>query len=199
MAWKVERWLAEVFPGPGNIYSAYEHLTRRELAIVSAGVLDNALAELLSLRLQDFPGEYEAFLGLNEDGRAPCGSFGARIQLALLLGIITESDASVLRTIKNIRNKFAHRINVDFTDTQVKPLVLSLHDKMREQRNGLIERGHLKATPEKVDEIRPYFDMTPEAGAGLLLSVFSVYQAYFHRLHALVKRIETVRPSGGGS
>lgn len=195
MVWKVERWLDEVFPGPEKIYSAYRDLTRRELAIVAAGVLDTALAELLSLRLQEHPREYELFLGLNEDGRAPCGSFGARIQLALLLGIITDFDASVLRTVKNIRNKFAHRINIDFTDEQVKPLVISLHDKMREQSNRLIELGHLQGTPEKVDELRPYFDITPEAGAGLLLSVFSVYQAYFHRLHDLVERVDTIRSS----
>ena len=97
MAWKIERWLSEVFPGEERIYIEYRDLRRRELAVVAAGVLDLALAELLSMRLIDKPGEYEEFLGLNEDGRAPCSSFGARIQLALLLGIITNEDATILR------------------------------------------------------------------------------------------------------
>jgi hypothetical protein len=53
MAWKIERWLAEVFPGESEIYSEYRSLPPRELAIVSAAVLDIALAELLAVRLAD--------------------------------------------------------------------------------------------------------------------------------------------------
>ena len=51
MAWKIERWLSEVFPGEDEIYAEYRSLPPRELAIVSAAVLDVALAELLSLRM----------------------------------------------------------------------------------------------------------------------------------------------------
>jgi len=103
MAWKIERWLSEVFPGKESIYAQYHHLPRRELAIVVAGSLDLALAELISRRLIDYPKECEEFIGANEDGRAPAGSFGARIQLALLLGIITTDDAAQLRLIKASR------------------------------------------------------------------------------------------------
>jgi len=59
MTWKIERWLAEVFPGESEIYSEYRSLPPRELAIVSAAVLDVALAELLSLRLADHNKEVE--------------------------------------------------------------------------------------------------------------------------------------------
>jgi hypothetical protein len=135
MAWKKERWLSEVFPGPDNIYSEYRLLPRRELAVVATSVLDIALAELLAMRLQDCPKECEEFLGLNEDGRAPCGSIGPKIQLALLLGIITEVDASVLRTIKNIRNKLAHRVRVDFNSPEVLPLII-LVPKLRLGTHG---------------------------------------------------------------
>ncbi len=31
MVWKVERWLADVFPGEDRIYDAYRHLSDREL------------------------------------------------------------------------------------------------------------------------------------------------------------------------
>jgi len=90
MAWKIERWLAEVFPGETKIYQEYRGLSPRELAIVSAAILDSALVEIIALRLGGGPEkEVEAFLGADGDGRAPVGSFGARIQLALLLGIIT--------------------------------------------------------------------------------------------------------------
>jgi len=89
MAWKIERWLSEVFPGEAEIYSEYRSLSSRELAIVSAAVLDVALAELLSLRLANQENEVEEFLGVNGDGRAPAGSFGARIQLGLLVDLLT--------------------------------------------------------------------------------------------------------------
>jgi hypothetical protein len=74
MAWKVDRWLSDVFPGADKIYSEYRTLPPRELAIIAAGVLDVALTELISLRLADYPSEAEDFLGLNGDGRAPAGS-----------------------------------------------------------------------------------------------------------------------------
>jgi hypothetical protein len=63
--------------------------------------------------------EIELFLGIDGDGRAPAGSFGARIQLALLVGLITEEDATILRQIKNLRNTFAHRVKVDFLSPSV--------------------------------------------------------------------------------
>ena len=191
MAWKVERWLSDVFPGEARVYEEYRHLPRRELAVVAASVLDLALAELISMRLLDLPKEYEEFLGLNEDGRAPVATFGARIQLALLLGIITDHDAAILRTIKNIRNKFAHRVRVDFTSDEVKPLMIGLWDKWSTLTKKLFDGGFVRATPELLAELRQYLEMTPDAGAGLLLAVFTTYQAYFHQLSAHVIRIES--------
>ena len=107
MAWKIEKWLAEVFPPDKRLFDEYKSLKARELVIVAASVMDLALAELISLRLSDLPKEQEEFLGLNGDGRSPCASFGSRIQLAVLLGIITIDDADILRTIKSLRNLYA--------------------------------------------------------------------------------------------
>src|SRR5687768_433997 len=114
MTWKTERWLDEVFPGESQIYSEYRTLSPRELAIVAAAVLDVALAELLVLRLSPYDKEAQEFLGLNGDGRAPTGTFGSRIQLGLLIGLLTPEDASILRVIKELRNLFAHRVDVSF-------------------------------------------------------------------------------------
>jgi hypothetical protein len=190
MAWKVEKWLSEVFPGPDRIYEEYRHLPRRELAIVAAAVLDVALGELLSLRLlKDSPTECEEFLGLNADGRAPCASFGARIQLALLIGIITPADASMLRFVKNIRNKLAHRVRADYTSPEVLPLVIGLHDAFIARSNALIDAAHLEGPRHDPRLLRPLLDNTPEAGAGLLLAVLTIYQAYFHRISGFIARI----------
>jgi len=193
MTWRKERWLDEVFPGPDKIYSEYRLLPRRELAVVAASVLDIALAELLSTRLMDNPKEYEEFLGLNEDGRAPCGTFGAKIQLALLLGIITDVDAAVLRSVKNIRNKLAHRVRSDFNSPEVLPFVYSLHDGFLAQSNKLIDDGLLPGPKHDPSTIRPFLATTPEAGAGLVLAVFSTYQAYFHRISEFIQRIDMVK------
>lgn len=114
MTWKVERWLADVFPGEENIYAEYRVLPPRELAIVAATVLDSTLAEVLTLRLFENDKEIESFLGLNGDGSAPAASFRARMQLGFLLNVLSERDAAILRTIKGIRNDFAHRVNICF-------------------------------------------------------------------------------------
>ena len=153
-----------------RIYAEYAKLPRRELAIVASAVLDVALAELLSKRLMDYPKEYEQFLGLNEDGRAPAASFGARIQLALLLGILTPDDAAILREVKNIRNKFAHRVRIDFASSTVKPHVLKLHDLFWDRLTGLLEP--IVGDFNKAKEMRAHLDK-PEAGAGLLMAVLS--------------------------
>lgn len=194
MAWKIERWLSDVFSGQRRIYEEYRDLPRRELAIVAACVLDIALAELISKRVVNNPRECEGFLGLDEDGRAPAGAFGARIQLALLLGIITDDDAAILRTVKNIRNKMAHRVHADFTSKEVKPLVMSLCDKWREVVKQLVNKGNAPRAIEKLGELRPYLGIMPEAGAGLLLALLCVYQAYFHRLSDLITRVDVVLP-----
>jgi hypothetical protein len=192
MAWKIEKWLSDVFPGRENIYAEYRLLPRRELAVVAAAVLDIALAELLSNRLVDSSAEYEDFLGLDGDGRAPCGSFGARIQLGLLVGVITPHDAAVLRTIKNIRNVMAHRVRVDFTSPEVLPLILKLHDLLLAHSNSLIDHGLLPGPKHDLGLVRQFIPTVPEAGAAMVLSVLTVYQAYFHLLSERIVRIDGV-------
>jgi hypothetical protein len=193
MAWKIERWMSQVFPGSDAIYGEYRGLGRRELAVVASGVLDLALAELLSKRLLDESKECEEFLGLNEDGRAPCGTFGSRIQLALLTGIITSADAALLRSIKAIRNKFAHRILVDFNSPQVVSLLHRLHEQWSARVRELTGDANASGA---LEELRSQLDSEPEAGAGLLLAVFCVYQAYFHRLFDRTDRIHALERDG---
>lgn len=40
-----------------------------------------------------------------------------------------------------------------------------------------------------MDEIGKYLPTVAEAGHGLLLAMFTVYQAYFHRMHGRIVRI----------
>jgi len=190
MAWKTERWMEEVFPGKENIYSDYRSLPTRELVVVSASVLDIALAELLSKRLIQNDKEIERFLGLNGDGRAPAASFGARIQLGYLIGILSKLDADILRTIKAMRNLFAHTVKVDFLSPPVFKLSKRLYTLWSELNSDLIKTGKTTATKKQMEEVRVYLDSTPEAGEGLLLAIFATYQAYFHLMHSEITSIK---------
>ena len=189
MAWKVERWLAEIFPGEENIYSAYRDLPPRELAVVTVSVLDSALAEILTLRLKHNDKEIESFLGLDGNGRAPVASFGARIQLGLLLGVLTPRDAAILRTIKSIRNIFAHRVNVDFTSSPLLRETTKLASLWIELSEHLAKVNNWSASPDTLVDLKQRLPNDPEAGEGLLLGIFAVYQAYFHRIRLTVKRV----------
>ena len=189
MAWKIERWLSDVLPGEDEIYAEYRSLPPRELAIVSAAVLDVALAELLSLRMADQSKEAEEFLGLNGDGRAPTGSFGARIQLGLLVGLLTPEDAAILRAIKELRNLFAHRVRVDFLAPSVLKATTKLHTLWLNRTTELIKAGAINGTTDHLSDIARFLPTVPEAGEGLLLSVFTTYHAYFHRMHSRVTRL----------
>ena len=187
MAWKLEKWLSEVFPGEDNIYSEYRHLRGRELAIVSVAVLDVALAELITLRLADVPNEAESFLGLNEDGRAPAASFGARIQLAWLLGLLMPEDVAVLRAMKGVRNVFAHRVKVTYLSPRVQKPLLQLWEASV-AINTRISHGN-PAINAALQELRGELDKVEDAGEGMMFATFCVYQAYFHRLHGRIQRL----------
>ncbi|WP_423066052.1 hypothetical protein [Devosia sp. CN2-171] len=188
MAWKIERWLAEVFPGEEQVYLEYRNLPPRELVIVSAAVLDSALAELLSLRLMDLPKEAEPFLGVDGDGRAPVGSFGARIQAALLVGIIVPEDAALLRQIKSLRNLFAHRARVDFVHPSAVKITQELC-RLWIKRSAALFNQSEEFIGTTLQEIKDNLSKDEAAGIGLLLAIFSVYQAYFHRMHGRIERL----------
>ena len=188
MAWKVERWLAEVFPGEDHVYLEYHHLPARELVIVSAAALDAALVELLSLRLLDLPKEVEPFLGVDGDGRAPVGSFGARIQLALLVGILIPEDAAILRQIKSLRNLFAHRARVDLVHPSVVKITQELL-RLWVKRSSVLFRQSEEFVAGTMQDIRDGLPKDEAAGQGLLLAIFSVYQALFHRMHPRIERL----------
>ena len=182
-----------------DIYSEYRGLPQRELAIVCAAVLDVALAELLWLRLRDCGKESEEFLGLNGDGRAPAGSFGARIQLGILVGILTPDDAATLRAIKELRNLFAHRVKVTFLSPQALKVTTKLHGLWLKRMEALVRTGALAGSTKHLAAIAKHLPTVEEAGEAVLLSVFVTYQAYFHRMHDRVVRIgDALRESEDG-
>ncbi|WDZ75482.1 hypothetical protein PWG15_12735 [Ensifer adhaerens] len=190
MSQKLEKWMEDIFPGRDQIYEKYSDLPPRELGIVAASVLDIALAELLSRRLIDHKKEIESFVGLDGDGRAPCGTFSARIQLAILTGVIMPDDGEILRCIQKIRNILAHRVNVDFLTKDVVTQLRKLHARLINKYVVFNASGTLCVSPTPLKEVGDSLGKIAEAGEGLLLATFCVYQAYFHSLHGQIKRIE---------
>ena len=190
MAWKTERWLEELFPGEGQIYSEYSHLPPRELAIVSCAVLDAALADLLALRLRGGKREVEGFLGVNGDGRAPAASFGARVQLGLLVGLLTPADAEILRIFKGIRNQFAHRVNFDFLSPPALRATTRLFQLWSAQSHIFEKHPAISVNRQvHLEQVGRFLPHRSEAGEGLLLAAFCVYHAYFHRMYRRVEKI----------
>lgn len=192
MGQKTERWMMDVFPGEEKIYTEYRGLPPRELAIVAAAVLDVALAELLLLRLADYSKEAELFLGLTGDGRAPAGSFGARIQLAILVGLITPQDSAILRAMKELRNLFAHRVRVDFLSPAALSITQRLFELWRARFATIVIGDDLHIAAAHIKTFSEQLEIHSEAAEGLVLMVVTVYQAYFHRLLARTKHITDV-------
>jgi len=54
---------------------------------------------------------------------APLGTFSSRIAGASALGLLTDKEFKQLNLIREVRNEFAHKIIVKFTDSRVASLV----------------------------------------------------------------------------
>jgi len=196
MARKVERWSPNNLPAVGAIYAEYGSLPLRELSIVTSAVLDTALAELLTLRLIDISKESEDFLGLDGDGRAPVASFGSRIQLALLLGLIAEKDAAILRALKELRNLFAHRSQIAFDSPETRKVTAKLHVLWTKCQGIVDESSVSESSPVVWKHLARDLPSHESATAGLILWVFAAYHLKFQRLYPNVQRVHDAFQSG---
>ena len=105
-------WLFSVDPKHADhIHSAIYELrdqSDRAAAIVAATVLDLVLTSALKEFLQSHPKVADPFLAIT----GPVGDFGAKIDLALLVGLVDGAVHRDLITVKDVRNYFAHKLNV---------------------------------------------------------------------------------------
>jgi DNA-binding MltR family transcriptional regulator len=95
--------------------------TDRGAAIVAAAVLEEILEITLQGRMVELNRKhYDVFFGLN----GPAGNFSSKIELLFALGLCSESHYGLLHQIREIRNKFAHRIDsLDFDNELIAPLI----------------------------------------------------------------------------
>jgi DNA-binding MltR family transcriptional regulator len=74
-------------------------------AILSAAILDNELQKVLLSKMRSLSTNKQKLLF---DGFGPLSEFAAKIEVAHAFGLINEDVYLDLRTIKSIRDKFAH-------------------------------------------------------------------------------------------
>ncbi|MDQ3045601.1 MAG: hypothetical protein M3R06_10710 [Chloroflexota bacterium] len=129
--WKIEQYTAEILPSVMQSLVDYGNLPLRESVILTSAIFDTALAELIQRRLTGPTSEIIEFLGADEDGRAPCGSFGSRIQMARLLGILVDEDVELLRRLKKLRNIAAHRVKLAVSEQKVGDALVSIWELLR--------------------------------------------------------------------
>lgn len=96
--------------------------THRGAALVGAAFLDAWLEEALTNFLVPDPQEVGRLM------RGALGSFGARIDAAYCLGLLSAGDVADLREIQQIRNDFAHELHgLSFDSPGVQERCARLH------------------------------------------------------------------------
>jgi len=102
--------------------------TDRGAAIIAASVLDELFKRVILERLIVIGGERSDAL-FNKIG-APLASFSAKIELAFALGIISNDARLAAHPVRDVRNKFAHRIEpLSFDHSEVSQIILTRASK----------------------------------------------------------------------
>jgi hypothetical protein len=103
--------MAEKIHSADDVTAFLEELktqTDRGAAVIAAAVLDEILQMLLVARFIEIGSERKDAI-FTKIG-APLSSFSAKIELAFALGIMSNEARLACHLIRDIRNKFAHRI-----------------------------------------------------------------------------------------
>jgi DNA-binding MltR family transcriptional regulator len=91
-------------PTHGPVIKEIREQSDRAAAILAVSFLEDRLAALLQAWLVDEPNIISKMFG----GSGPLATFSAKIDMALLLGVLEKSRHRELHLIRDIRNKFAH-------------------------------------------------------------------------------------------
>lgn len=101
----------------------YEGESDRSVVILAASFLEQILEGYIRSKLVDASPVAKLF-----DGYAPLATFAAKIDVSFALGLIPVHIYDDLRTIKKLRNLFAHKADsLSFESSQVKDICENLH------------------------------------------------------------------------
>jgi hypothetical protein len=109
----------------GVFLEELKHQTDRGAGILAAAILDDVLTVVILKRFVQLTGTRENSLF----GRmAPLSTFAAKIEIGFAIGLYDNSIRTMLDTIRDVRNKFAHRMeSLSFDE----PTIASLVEKYR--------------------------------------------------------------------
>lgn len=115
-------------PSEQEVLKNLDKDTDRAAAIVAAAILDKRLTDAISYRFHPHDEIHGSFFR----STGPLGTFSVKIDMAYVLGLIGSEAHRDLMTIKNIRNAFAHHLDIiDFDSQRIRDLCANL---------GLVER-----------------------------------------------------------
>lgn len=93
--------------------------TERGAALSAAAYLDDLLGQILSsFCVPNSSGKTLA----SSEGKAPLGTFSARLQACHALGLISDSEFAQCDLVRKVRNEFAHKVKMSFENDRVKGL-----------------------------------------------------------------------------
>lgn len=116
------------------LQSEFAKESDRAAVILTASLFENALGQLLRVRLVAAPSASDDLL---DGANAPLSTFSAKISAAYRIGLISKRFCRDLHLIRQIRNQFAHNVGgCSFGETSVKSRVLELA-----KSSGFIERN----------------------------------------------------------
>jgi DNA-binding MltR family transcriptional regulator len=114
----------------------------RGVAIIAAAILEERLNDAIKRRWVDSPTAVQRMLQV--DGGGPLGSFGPKIDLVYLMGLISADGHKDMKIIKKIRNKFAHYIDVDTFET---PTIKNWCFDLKHFQNFVMTDAELQGAP----------------------------------------------------
>lgn len=83
--------------------------------LVTMGYIEDILARAIGARLIDSNSKI-----LSDFGKRALGSLTAKLNLALLVGVIDEQEYEIIERMAKIRNLFAHGAMIDDSDANVR-------------------------------------------------------------------------------
>jgi len=142
----------------------------RAAALIGASMVENRLQETILAKVSHVPRVKERLF----TSSGPLGSFGVKIDLAYMLGLLTKSAYNDLMIVKNIRNDFAHNLNIkNFQSQKIKSktdnfVILNTHvgefindiDSPVAQLNGQLPRIYVHNYLIKKNNPRDKYMMT---------------------------------------
>jgi DNA-binding MltR family transcriptional regulator len=106
----------------GEFQKAYEKESDRSVAILASSYLEKYLEEYIAKKLVDDKAVAKLF-----EGFGPLSTFNAKIEFAFAIGLLPRHVYTDLRTIRKVRNLFAHEPDSsDFLTDSIKDLCATL-------------------------------------------------------------------------